>query len=170
MNAGAEPVSPPATMQRSKPLLPVRGVMSLVDKNEVQVLSLIEDGKLAWEFDVSLLGPKRGRSKELRVRRAAVADYLRGQACSLEWPEVLRLLLPHDEPMLLSRDITRILNVSGTHSGTFIQDVTKLVTTMNNIGAFLKQFPNLNSQLDTIAQQVKELQAQQITRHGYDNG
>jgi|CZKM01.1.fsa_nt_gi hypothetical protein len=72
--------------------------------------------------------------------------------------------------MLLSRDITRILNVSGTHSGAFIQDVTKLVTTMNNIGAFLKQFPNLNSQLDTIAQQVKELQAQQLTRHGYDNG
>ena len=101
--------------QRSKPLLPVRGVMSLVDKNEDQVLGLIEDGKLAWAFDVAL-DPKRGRNKELRILPAAVADYLRGQACLLEWPEVLRLLLPHDEPMLLSRDITRILNVSGTHT------------------------------------------------------
>ena len=89
--------------------------MSLIDKNEDQVLGLIEDGKLAWAFDVSLLGPKRGRSKELRVLPATVANYMRGQACSLEWADVLRLLLPHDEPVILSKDITRVLNVSSTH-------------------------------------------------------
>src|ERR1035437_3554354 len=106
MNAVAEPVSPPVTMprQRSKPLMPVRGVMSLVERNEDQVLALIEDGSLAWAFDVAL-DPKRGHSKELRILPRCVADYLRGQTCSLEWAEVLRMLLPHDEPVILSKDI-----------------------------------------------------------------
>ena len=107
---------PPATMprQRSKPLLPVRGVMSLVDLNEDQVVALIEDGQLAWAFDVAL-DPKRGRNRELRVMPAAVSAYLRGQTCELEWAEVLRLLLPHDEPVILSKDIYRVLNVGSTH-------------------------------------------------------
>ena len=118
MNAVAEPVpvSPPATMaRRSKPLLPVRGVMSLVDKNEDQVLRLIEDGSLLWAFDVAL-DTKHGRSKELRILPACVADYLRGQQSPIEWAEVVRSLLPHDEPVILSKDITRVLNVSGTHT------------------------------------------------------
>ena len=113
----SESAAPAATAprHRGKPLLPVRGVMSLIDKNEDQVLGLIDDGSLAWAFDLAL-DPKRGRNREIRVLPAAVAAYLRAQACSLEWPDVLRLLLPHDEPMILSRDITRILNVSGTHT------------------------------------------------------
>ena len=117
MNAVAEPVSPPVTMprQRSKPLMPVRGVMSLVERNEDQVLALIEDGSLAWAFDVAL-DPKRGHSKELRILPRCVADYLRGQTCSLEWAEVLRMLLPHDEPVILSKDIMRVLNISSTHT------------------------------------------------------
>ena len=115
MNTVAEPVSPAATMQRSKPLLPVRGVMSLVDRNEDQVLSMIEDGKLAWAWDVAL-DTKRGGNRELRILPAAVAEYLRGRTCSLEWPAVLSLLLPHDEPVILSKEITRILNVRSTHT------------------------------------------------------
>ena len=101
--------------RRSKPLLPVRGVMSLVDKNEDQVLRLIEDGSLLWAFDVAL-DTKHGRSKELRILPACVADYLRGQQSPIEWAEVVRSLLPHDEPVILSKDITRVLNVSGTHT------------------------------------------------------
>ena len=117
MKALAESASTPVATPRprSKPLLPVRGVMSLVDKNEDQVLRLIEDGSLVWAFDVAL-DPKRGRRRELRVLPAAVADYLRGQSCGLEWADVLRLLLPHDEPVILSREITRILNVCSTHT------------------------------------------------------
>jgi hypothetical protein len=117
MKTAVEPVSPAATMprQRSKPLLPVRGVMSLVDKSEDQVLRLIEDGQLAWAFDVAL-DPKRGRNRELRILPAAVSAYLRGQTCSLDWSDVLPLLLPHDGPVILSKDITRILNVCGTHT------------------------------------------------------
>jgi hypothetical protein len=96
-------------------MLPIRACISLLDRNEDQVLSLIEEGKLPWVFDVAL-DPKRGRNRELRILPAAVADYLRGKECSLEWADVLSLVLPHDRPEILSRDITRILNVSGTHT------------------------------------------------------
>jgi len=52
----------------------------------------------------------------LRILPAAVSAYLRGERCSLEWPDVLRLLLPHDnEPVILSKDIYRVLNVCSTH-------------------------------------------------------
>jgi hypothetical protein len=117
VNAVAEPVSQPTTptRQRSKPLLPVRAVISILDKNEDQVLRLVEEGQLAWAWDVRL-DTKRGRNKELRILPACVADYLRGQPCALEWTDVLRLLLPHDEPVILSKDITRVLNVSGNHT------------------------------------------------------
>jgi hypothetical protein len=117
MTTAVEPVSQPTSpvRPRSKPLLPVRGVMSLVDKNEDQVLRLIDEGKLAWVWDVRL-DTKRGRNKELRILPACVAGYLRGQPCTLEWPDVLRLLLPHDEAVIQSKDITRILNVCGTHT------------------------------------------------------
>jgi hypothetical protein len=117
MNAVAEPVSTaaPVSRQRTKPLLPFRGVMSLVDRNKDEVLRLIEDGILLWAFDVAF-DPKRGHKKMLRILPACVADYLRGQQCSLEWADVLRSLLPHDEPVILSKDIMRVLNVSGTHT------------------------------------------------------
>jgi hypothetical protein len=100
--------------QRSKPMLGVRAVMSLVDLTEDQVLSLVEEGRLAWAFSMAL-DPKPGRNRELRILPASVSAYLRGERCSLEWPDVLRLLLPHDEPVILSKDIYRVLNVCSTH-------------------------------------------------------
>ena len=90
-----EPVSAPATVprQRSKPLLPLRGVCSLVDKDENSVLELIESGEIAWAFDVAL-AQRRGRKRELRMLPAAVADYLKGRPCELDQPTVFGLLVP----------------------------------------------------------------------------
>jgi hypothetical protein len=90
----------------------VRGVCSLIDKDQDETLKLIEEGKIAWAFDLAL-DPRRARSKELRVLPAAVADYMRGRACELAWTGVLALVVPHDGPELLSIQITRALNVSG---------------------------------------------------------
>jgi len=106
---------PGQPQRRSKPLLPIRGVMSLVDKSEGWVLRRIEDGTLAWAWNVAL-DPKRGRNRELRILPACVGDYLRGKPCSLEWADVLQLLLPNEGPEVLSTEITRILNVSGAHT------------------------------------------------------
>jgi len=109
------PVSQPAAMpqQRSKPLFPVRGVMSLVDRNEDEVLRLIKDGSLLWAFDVAL-DTKHGRSKDLRILPACVADFLRGKTCSLKWADVFSLLLP-EASTVTSIDIYRVLNCSSSH-------------------------------------------------------
>ena len=100
--------------QRSKPLLPIRALTSILDKDEDRVLHLIEEGELAWSWDV-ILDPKRARSKDLRVLPKCVADYLNGRKCELKWPEVFGLLLP-DAPTILASEITRILNVSCDHT------------------------------------------------------
>ena len=113
MKAAVEPVSQPVTpaRQRSKPLLPVRGVCSLVDKNAEQVLQLLEEGALSWAWDVSLARKRR----EIRVLPAAVADYLKGHTCELKWADVLDLMVP-DAPTVPASDITRMLNVSSDHT------------------------------------------------------
>ena len=115
MDTATQPVSTPeaAPRQRSKPLLPVRGVVSLVDRNEAQVLAMIEEGSLLWAFDVAL-DPKSGHCRELRVLPAAVAAYLRGEACSFDWPDVFSLLVT-DSPTVLAREVSHVLNVSSTH-------------------------------------------------------
>jgi hypothetical protein len=112
MTTATKSIPPPAAppRQRTKPLLPVRGVCSLVDKNEDRVLELIENGSLAWAFDVSCVRKRR----ELRILPAAVAAYLHGRACELKWPDVLGLMLP-DATTILASEITRILNVSCDH-------------------------------------------------------
>ena len=101
MNAVAEPLSPPATppCQRTKPLLVIRALVSLLQKRQRQIIEMIEDGRLAWAFEVGL-DPSRARNKQLRVLPAAAAAYLRGSSCSLGWDEVLRLLVPGEEAVM----------------------------------------------------------------------
>jgi hypothetical protein len=106
-----QPLIPP---RRGKPLLPVRGVCSLIDMDERRTLKLIEEGQIAFAFDFTL-DPRRARNKELRVLPAAVAAYMRGRACELNWADVLALVVPHDGPELLSSQITRALNICGEH-------------------------------------------------------
>ena len=100
--------------RRGKPLLPLRGVCSLVDRDEDQTLALIEEAKIAWAFDVSL-DPKRASKKELRILPAAVADYLRGRDCSLTWQDVLDLMLAPNASAISTKALTDSLNVSNTH-------------------------------------------------------
>lgn len=100
--------------QRGAPMWTIRGLVSALDRNEDKVIELIECGDLAWAFDLSLI-PERARRRELRVLPACVEDFLARRACSLEWPEVARLILPHDKPEICAREIQRSLNVSASH-------------------------------------------------------
>ena len=112
MNAVSTPA--PVPRRGSKPLLNLRAVVSLVDRTKDEVLEMVEDGSILWAWDVAL-SQRDGRKRELRILPAAVADFLSGRQCQLEWADVLRLLLPRAEPLIRSSDISRILNISGTH-------------------------------------------------------
>ena len=107
----SSPTPATASQKISKPLLPLRGVCSLVNEDENRVLELIKSGEIAWAFNVAL-AQKRGRRKEFRILPAAVADYLKGQTCGLKWPDVFALLLP-DAPTIRAHEASRLLNVSG---------------------------------------------------------
>jgi len=87
-------------------------VCGLIDASKDRVLELIDEGAILWCWDVSL-NPKAARKRCLRILPACVADYLRGQNCSLEWEDVLRILVP-DGPVILATEITRLLNISNT--------------------------------------------------------
>jgi hypothetical protein len=94
-------------------MLSVNGVRSLIDCDEDTVLRLVEEGRIAWAFDVAL--DPMGKTKELRMLPAAVAAFMKGQTCSLTPPQVLSLVLPHDGPEMATKDIARTLNVGNTH-------------------------------------------------------
>jgi hypothetical protein len=108
---------PPQLTQRpkrsGKPLLTICAVRSLLDRNEDQVLRLIDGGGLAWVFDVGL-EPRPAKKRTLRVLPAAVADCINGRPCALTWPEVLALLLPQSST-LNSSELAQTLNVSRSH-------------------------------------------------------
>jgi len=108
--------SPIRSMARGNgnPLLPVRGVMSLIDRNEDQILKMAQSGELLWVFDLSL-EPERTQRRELRILPACVADYLLGRKCDLDWATVLDLILPPNNPRLSTEEVTRALNVSNAH-------------------------------------------------------
>jgi hypothetical protein len=93
----------------------VRAVTSILDKSQRQVVQLIEEGALAWCWDVSL-NPNRARKRHLRILPASVAEYLRGRPGALDWPDVLRMLLPESGTVILSKDIVRLLNITGEHA------------------------------------------------------
>ena len=114
--SGAEPSGRRREGWRSaiKPMLPVRGAVALLDKDEDGVVALLEDGSLPWAWNIAL-NPVTGQKKELRILSACVASYMRGQECRLTWRDVERMLVPPAGAVLLGREGQRLLNCSGTH-------------------------------------------------------
>ena len=53
--------------------------------------------------------------KALRVLPSAVADFLLGKKCLLEWPQVVNLILPRNNGTLRTSQITLALNISQAH-------------------------------------------------------
>ena len=99
--------------KRGLPCLPVRGVMSILDMAEREVLDLIDDGRLPWAWDVALQ-PALAHKKALRVLPECVTDFAAGRKCDLEWRDVVNLLLPGDTELVLATQIERAMNVTET--------------------------------------------------------
>jgi len=96
---------------RGRPLLPIRGVMSILDRSEDAILAMLDEGQLLWAWNLAL-DPARSRRKALHVLPACVDDVQSGRECRLEKEEVLKLLLPHNGQFLLATDLQHCLNVT----------------------------------------------------------
>jgi len=90
-----------------------RAAMALVDKEQEQVVGLVEDGSLLYAWDIAL-EPGRG-AKELRILPACIDAFRGGADCKLTWAEVMALLVPA-RPALTASEIARTLNASELHT------------------------------------------------------
>ena len=100
-------------------LIPIRGVMPVVDADEDAVLALIEDGKLLWAFNLAA-NPRRG-AKELRIYPPCIADYMDGRECKISFEEVAGALTSARTDTIRAAEITTALNVSGAVTYGFIR-------------------------------------------------
>lgn len=105
----------------TRPLVPLPVVMVLTDCKEYDLMKRIEDGSLAWAWDISRASARR---REVRIWRVSVLDFLRTQGnpdqamnrhnAMLE-SEVLPSLFPHSRPELRSPELQRLFSASQTH-------------------------------------------------------
>lgn len=96
-----------------RPLAPIGAAMMLLDLDEDQVLSLIEEGGLAWAWDIR--GPGASR-REVRIWLGALTAHLTGAPQPvIEEGELLPRLLPHARPSLRSPELQRLFTCSATH-------------------------------------------------------
>lgn len=105
----------------TRPLVPMPVVMVLTDCTEKDVIKRIEDGSLAWAWDISRASSRR---REVRIWRVSVLDFLRTRGtpdramtehAALLESEVLQNLIPHRRPELRSPELQRLFSASQTH-------------------------------------------------------
>lgn len=74
-----------------RPLLPIRGAVSLLGIDEDAVLEMIEDGRLLWAWDVAV-SPQSSQRKELRLLLECLEDFRSGIQRRWQWSDVVRLV------------------------------------------------------------------------------
>lgn len=93
-------------------MVPIRGVIPVLDRDEDAILRLIEDGRLRWAFNIAL---KLGSAMELRVFPQCVGDVVSGRECGLEFPDVAAALTGGRADSMSAVEISAALNASGSH-------------------------------------------------------
>jgi len=91
-----------------RPLVPIEAVMVLIDRDEDDILNLVELGKLRWAFDISSPGTKR---RELRIHRESVLEYLSSSHEATKDTNLISGILP--KPTLVQAHAT----IRGTELG-----------------------------------------------------
>jgi hypothetical protein len=96
----------------ARPLIPLEACMVLCDEDEDTLLHNIEDGTIAWAFNVGDPGSAR---REIRVWRDALLKVLRRQDTTLPGTaaEVLAQILPRRDPR--TTELQRLFSCSSTH-------------------------------------------------------
>lgn len=105
--------------KRGVPLFTIRGLCSVLGLTCDQILRKIEEGAIAWCFDLSLV-PERAKKRELRVLPACIDDFVAARECKLEWKDITRLVT-FEESVMTAKHIERVLNVSQAHVAALIR-------------------------------------------------
>jgi hypothetical protein len=94
----------------SRPLVPIEVAMVMTDRDEDEVLAMIEDGHLAWAWDIKSEGAER---REIRIWRDSLLMHLTGgrQPTQTE-DQVLDGLLPHLGAEIRTPRLRRIFTAS----------------------------------------------------------
>lgn len=102
----------PLTIHERTSLVTVDTARAVMGVDSQTVLSLVENGRILWAFDVSAKG--RGDTREIRIWRASVAAYMAEQpqpmAASGPTPGVERIIGPTPARIRSSR-VAQILSV-----------------------------------------------------------
>jgi hypothetical protein len=116
----------PISLPVGRMLLPLEAVMVLTDRDEDQVLSLVDTGALTWAWDLRHPDAKRRMiavwrtslmlylEDPQRMGRGVTAAELRRSQAQHE-TEVLQNLLPRSRPEVRSTELMRMWSCSSTH-------------------------------------------------------
>jgi hypothetical protein len=85
---------------------------TLLDLDEDDICGLIEDGRIAWAFNIC--ASNKARRKELRILPVALADYKAQRPCPITWAQVLWQTLPSNAPEFPCVQVSHVLNCSNT--------------------------------------------------------
>ena len=110
------PPSPPRAIA-PRPLMTLSAVMWRLDRDEDEVLALIDEGALLWAFNVAV--PSALKTAP-RVLAESVGDYLAGRTRpagdeEAEWQRVAGLIFPAKETIVRC-ELARALNCGRTHA------------------------------------------------------
>jgi hypothetical protein len=97
----------------------LNAAMRDLDLNADQVNALLDEGKLIV-FNIAV---KETTRKNLRVLTRSIEHYRETDGKSpllLEWPEIFKLILPHDKHFVRGLEIQRSLNCDQGHVGNLI--------------------------------------------------
>jgi hypothetical protein len=97
---------------RGAPLLTVDGVSGVFDTSREIIFEALDSGDILWAWNISAYPEKR---REIRILLEAGRDFWMAKQCYLKWPEVVKLILPHDKKFLTTTEIARSLNAQAEH-------------------------------------------------------
>jgi hypothetical protein len=110
-HAGASS-SPSGQAGQGWPFATVGAARTLLDLDEDDICRLIEDGRIAWAFNIC--ASNKARRKELRILPVALADYKAQRPCQITWAQVLRQALPSNAAEFPCVRVGHVLNCSNT--------------------------------------------------------
>lgn len=86
---------------------------AVLDRDEDDILRLIEEGKIEWAWSVARDGT---RSRCIRILRESLVDFIEGRKRERNLQEVALLLFKHNRPTIRLSEFFRALNCSSHHA------------------------------------------------------